>query len=65
MHGKGFPGSGKPFFTMKVPDSSHEPERACTRRDMDIGRASRYVRLQRLQGEKDGVYTCKKNCDQK
>ena len=50
---------------MKVPDSSHEPERACTRRDMDIGRASRYVRLQRLQGEKDGVYTCKKNCDQK
>ena len=29
-------------FIMKVPDSSHEPERACTRRVMDIGRASRY-----------------------
>ena len=24
MHGKGFPGSGKPFFTMKVPYSGHE-----------------------------------------
>ena len=26
---------------MKVPDSSHDPECACTRRVMDIGRASR------------------------
>ena len=29
------------FFTVKVPDSSHVTERACTCRHMDIGRATR------------------------
>ena len=28
---------------MKVPDSSHDPECAGTRRDMDIGRASKQI----------------------
>ena len=38
------------IITVKVPDSSHEPERACTGWLMDIGRASLYKQGERQLG---------------